>query len=158
MTGNVEFMAFRCWPAVAAVALSLGTLGACSPTTNIRGYLMDEQLVQSIQPGVDNQESIRAMLGNPSVEALFERNRWYYVSRTTETLAFFHPETVDHKVLAVEFDDRGYVTAVNRFGPEEVRDVSPVGGKTPTRGRELGFWEQIFGNIGRFSGGGAAGP
>lgn len=145
-------MQLRIWSTVAAIAV---TLGACSPTTNIRGYLIDEQLAASIQPGVDNQESIRTMMGNPSVEALFDRNRWYYVSRTTETLAFFNPETVDHKVLAVEFDSRGYVTAVKRMGMEDARNVSPVDDKTPTRGRELGFWEQIFGNIGRFSGGGA---
>lgn len=154
-------MTLRYWPAVAAFTLGLGTLGvlaACSPTTNIRGYLLDEQLAQSIQPGVDNQESVRAMLGNPTVEALFDRNRWYYVSRTTESLAFFSPETIDHNVLALEFDGRGFVTAINRYGAQDVRDVAPVEGKTPTRGRELGFWEQIFGNIGRFSGGGAGPP
>jgi outer membrane protein assembly factor BamE (lipoprotein component of BamABCDE complex) len=131
-------------------------VAGCSPTTNIRGYMADQRLVDSIQPGVDNQDSIRTMLGTPSVEASFGRNKWYYVSRTAEQLAFFDPETIDQQVITVSFDSRGYVTGVEKVGPEAAREVDPVGGKTPTRGRELGFWEQIFGNIGRFSGGGAA--
>lgn len=140
---------------LSSVALA-SVLAACSPTTNIRGYLADQRLVESIQPGVDNQESIRAMLGTPSVEASFGRNKWYYVSRTAEQLAFFDPKTIDQQVITVSFDGRGYVTGVDKVGPEAGREIDPVGGKTPTRGRELGFWEQIFGNIGRFSGGGAA--
>lgn len=141
--------ALRAGLALAAVGLSLA---ACSPTTNVRGHVMDERLVNAIQPGVDDQASVRAMLGTPSVMGTFNGNRWYYVSRTTETLAFFRPDVLDHKVVMVAFDDSGVVRDVQRSGIEQTQKIDPVNDKTPTRGRELGFWEQIFGNIGRFSG------
>jgi len=136
------------------------TMAACSPTTNVRGYVPDERVMNAIRPGVDNQSSVRAVLGTPSVPGLFEENRWYYVSRTTEQLAFFDPEILEQEVVAISFDKAGYVTSVDRIGLDQARNVNPVSDKTPTRGRELGFWEQIFGNIGRFSGApaGPAGP
>ncbi|MEM9878795.1 MAG: outer membrane protein assembly factor BamE, partial [Pseudomonadota bacterium] len=66
--------------------------------------------------------------------------------------AFFTPKPTEHKVMAVYFDDRDNVDRVEYFGIEDVAAVDLQGDKTPTRGREMGFFEQLFGNIGRFSG------
>lgn len=145
-------------PAIIGAAVVALSMTACSPTTNVRGFVLDERLVGAIRPGVDNRSSVRAVLGTPSVPGMFGEGRWYYVSRTTEQLAFFDPEVLDQQVVAISFDDAGNVTAVDRIGLDAARNIKPVGETTPTRGRELGFWEQIFGNIGRFSGGGAAPP
>ncbi len=139
---------------VSAVAL---TAAACSPTTDIRGFVPDQRVISAIRPGVDNRTSVKAALGNPSVPGMFNENRWYYVSRTTESLAFFDPDVLKQEVVAINFDDRGYVTGVSKIGLDAAREIHPVGGKTPTRGRELGFFEQLFGNIGRFGGAGGAG-
>lgn len=145
--------------AIVGTTLVAVSMTACSPTTNVRGFVPDERLVGAIRPGVDNRSSVRAVLGTPSVPGVFGDDRWYYVSRTTEQLAFFDPEVLDQQVVAISFDDAGNVAAVDRIGLDAARNINPVGDTTPTRGRELGFWEQIFGNIGRFSGGGApAGP
>lgn len=139
--------------AVALMALVAGAgLAACSPTTNMRGHVIEPRLVQAIQPGVDDQASVKAMLGTPSVTATFTDKRWYYVSRTTEQLAFFKPEVLEQQIVMVAFDDSGVVQDVRNIDLAEAEKVDPVNDETPTRGRELGFWEQIFGNIGRFSG------
>lgn len=135
----------------------LAGASACSPTMNTRGYIPEEQMISAIRPGVDDQTSVRQMLGAPSISSMFDNKRWYYVSRTTEQLAFFSPKTTEGQVLAIEFNDKGVVSNVSKLGLDTARNVSPSSDKTPTRGRELGFWEQIFGNIGRFSGGGGAG-
>jgi len=50
------------------------------------------------------------------------------------------------------------VKGVGRLGIEDTRDINTVGRKTPTRGKQLGFFEQIFSNIGRFSTQGPAQP
>lgn len=139
--------------AVALAALVAGAgLSACSPTTNVRGHVIEPRLVQAIQPGVDDQASVKAMLGTPSVTATFTDKRWYYVSRTTEQLAFFKPEVLEQQIVMVAFDDSGVVEDVRNIDLAEAEKIDPVNDETPTRGRELGFWEQIFGNIGRFSG------
>lgn len=143
--------------AVVLMALVAGAgLAACSPTTNVRGHVIEPRLVQAIQPGVDDQASVKAMLGTPSVTATFTDKRWYYVSRTTEQLAFFKPEVLEQQIVMVAFDDSGVVQDVRNIDLAEAEKVNPVNDETPTRGRELGFWEQIFGNIGRFSGGAPA--
>lgn len=134
---------------ISAVVLSTT---ACSPTTNVRGFVPDERVINAIRPGVDNQSSVRAVLGTPSVPGLFGEDRWYYVSKTQEQIAFFDPDTLSQEVVAISFDSRGYVTAVDKIGLDKAREINPVDDKTPTRGRELGFWEQVFGNIGRFGG------
>lgn len=138
-----------------AAALAL-MVSACSPTTNVQGYVVDQRLVDAIRPGVDDHTSVKSMLGTPSITGNFDDKRWYYVSRTTEQLAFFKPEVLEQQVLVVNFDDKGYVQEVKKIGLADARAINPASGETPTRGRELGFWEQIFGNIGRFGGGGGA--
>ncbi|MDA5194094.1 outer membrane protein assembly factor BamE [Govanella unica] len=131
-------------------------VSACSPTVNNRGYIPEERLISAIQPGVDDQTSVRQMLGSPSLSSMFDNQRWYYVSRTTEEVAFFRPKTIEGQVVEVAFNDKGVVSTVSKIPLSEARSISPSSDKTPSRGRELGFWEQIFGNIGRFSGGGGA--
>ncbi len=140
-----------------AVTVTVGLPG-CAKTVDQRGYLMDEELIQEIRPGVDNRASVLAALGTPTVPGTFDDENWYYVSRTHESWAFFRPDTVDNQVLQVSFDPSGNVKEITRAGMEAARDVNPVDAKTPTRGKELGFFEQIFSNIGRFSGPGPAAP
>jgi outer membrane protein assembly factor BamE (lipoprotein component of BamABCDE complex) len=133
-------------------------LGGCAQTVDQRGYLMDEDLVKEIRPGVDNRASVLAVLGTPTLAGTFDEDNWYYVSRTQESWAFFRPDVVENQVLMVSFDQSGNVKDISRMGMEAAREISPVDAKTPTRGKELGFFEQIFSNIGRFSGQGPATP
>jgi len=133
-------------------------LPGCAKTVDTRGYLMDEDLIKEIRPGVDNRASVLAALGTPTVPGTFDDENWYYVARTQESWAFFRPDVVDNQVLQVSFDQSGNVKEISRAGMEAAREVDPVGDKTPTRGKELGFFEQIFSNIGRFSGPGPASP
>ncbi len=141
-------------------AASLLTLEACSPARQTYGYIADEELISAIQPGVDNRDSVVATLGNPSVQGTFNQKTWYYISTSTTKQAFFLAKPVKRDILAVHFDDGGVVADVIRYDLADAREVNPRNASTPTRGKELGFFEQIFGNIGRFSGvpGGGAGP
>ncbi len=144
---------------LAGSLLALGILGsACTPIKNVRGYVPEPNLVQAVRAGVDNKSSVQAMLGSPSVVSTFEDNNWYYISKRTEKVAFFDDRITEQSIMAVHFDDKGYVTAINNLGLEDAKQINTVGKKTPTRGRELGFFEQIFGNIGRFNNAGAAPP
>ena len=144
----------------ALLAAVLGAAIATSGCTRIRdhqGHLLDEVLVSSVQPGVDNRESVEGTLGRPSFVGQFDQRDWYYVSRNTKQLAFATPRPTDQTVLHVRFDDAGKVVSVQRTGLEQVASITPMGDKTPTLGRNRSFFEELFGNIGQVGASGLPG-
>ncbi len=139
---------------VLAAALAAGLLAVgCTTSEQIRGFFVDEELFGAVTPGIDNVNSVRRMLGNPSSAGTFDASIWYYVSTYTKKRSFFHEKATAHDVFAVHFDESGVVDEVTRYSLADTREISPRNDKTPTRGRKLGFFEQIFGNIGRFASG-----
>jgi outer membrane protein assembly factor BamE (lipoprotein component of BamABCDE complex) len=133
---------------LALVVTALG-MGACAPVQDQHGFVSDGQVTLSdVQVGVDTMDTVRGRLGSPSTVGTFDQTAWYYVSSTTARLAFLTPETVERSVLVVRFDDNQVVTAVENFGMERGQVVSFASAETPTRGRELGLLEQLFGTIG----------
>ena len=136
--------------AALAAGLLLG-IAACTPTVDSRGYVPNQALLDQIKPGVDNRESVKRMLGTPTSADPFRDQTWYYISRKTETVAFFEPTVLEQNVVAVDFDAKGIVTKVERYGLEDGKKVDVVTRETPTRGRELTVLGQMFGNLGRFN-------
>lgn len=132
-------------------------LSGCSQVRGHQGYIADEVLMSSVSPGIDNRQSVEASLGRPTFTGQFDNNVWYYVSRETRQLAFNSPRPRDQKVLRVQFDSAGNVVSADRTGLELVASISPDGDKTPTLGRERGFFEELFGNIGAVGAPGARG-
>ncbi len=52
--------------ALLAFVAGVGLLGAgCAPLRSHQGYIIDADLVNSVQPGVDTRESVRQVLGTP---------------------------------------------------------------------------------------------
>ncbi|WP_206517755.1 outer membrane protein assembly factor BamE [Sphingobium algorifonticola] len=142
--------------AISALALLLGASG-CARIRTHQGYQVDKLLVDSVQPGIDNRESVELTLGRPTFTAQFGQQDWYYVSRDMRQLAFASPRPTDQTVLRVRFDPAGNVVAVDRTGLEQVARISPSGDKTPTLGRNRSLFDEIFGNIGAVGAGGAPG-
>lgn len=136
---------------IMGAALAVTAIGAsgCSRIVGHQGYLVDTQLVATVQPGVDNRQSVEKTLGLPSFMGQFDNKDWYYVARETRQLAFGTPRPTSQTVLHVRFDDAGNVASVDRMGMEQVASISPNRDKTPTLGRKHGFFEDLFGNIGR---------
>jgi outer membrane protein assembly factor BamE (lipoprotein component of BamABCDE complex) len=126
------------------------TLAACATMSDVRGNLPDEERLGQVRPGI-TKESVQQILGTPSSVGTFDDNTWYYISKKTEQWAFKAPKMVEQQVIAVDFDQNGRVRDVRRHGKEEAMAVDPVDRTTPTPGKELGFFEQLFGNLGRFN-------
>ena len=142
---------------IVAAASALVLTGGCSRIRDHRGYLVDPVLVDSVQVGVDNKNSVERTLGRPTFMSQFGDPVWYYVSQDTKQLAFANPRTTEQLVLRVRFDAAGNVIAVDRTGVELVSRLDPDGDKTPTLGRERTFLQDLFGNIGAVGAGGGAG-
>lgn len=131
----------------AILAAGLATT-ACSSIREPRGYIVDSLLLGTVQPGIDNQRSVEETLGRPTFTSQYGEPTWYYVSSTTGRKPFVRPSIREHQVLAVKFDAAGNVLSADRSGMEKVVYLSPDGDETPTLGRERGFLEDLFGNIG----------
>jgi outer membrane protein assembly factor BamE (lipoprotein component of BamABCDE complex) len=149
--------AFRFLGASLLAAATLAA-GGCSSIRESRGFIADPTLTQSVQPGIDNKQSVQAALGHPSFQSQFGQPTWYYVSSINERKPFARPRIGAHSVLAVEFDAAGNVASVERSGIDKVAFISPDGDKTPTLGRERSFFEDLFGNIGAVGAPGAGAP
>jgi outer membrane protein assembly factor BamE (lipoprotein component of BamABCDE complex) len=138
-------------------AAAIGT-GACTPLRGHQGYIVDVDLVNSVQPGVDNRTTVLQVLGKPTVTGQFGQGDWYYVARDTRNLGFNNPKVVGQTAIRVRFDAAGTVTAIDRSGVEQVASINPSDKSTPTLGRKRGFFEDLFGNIGTVGAAGAGGP
>ncbi|MFN7399794.1 MAG: outer membrane protein assembly factor BamE [Sandaracinobacter sp.] len=138
----------------------IGTAGCAErQIQNNQGYIADEELASSVQPGVDNKESVEKALGRPTLASKWDDNVWYYISRNTRQLAFARPVPASQRILIVRFAPDGSVAAVDRRGLEQVADLTPTADPTPTLGREASLLEDLFGNIGTVGAApGAGGP
>lgn len=132
---------------ISAVA-ALGLVAGCSSIENSRGYLVDQVLVASVQPGIDNRQSVESTLGRPTLTSQYGEPIWYYISSRTEQAPFTTPKIARHSVLAIKFDDAGNVLSAETSGMEQVVRIDPDGNETPTLGIERGLLEDLFGNIG----------
>ena len=149
-------MIFGRWK-LAAMAVAAVAMTGCAGVNVHKGAVIDDQLVATIQPGVDNKASVEKLLGRPSFTGQFNPNDYYYVSRATKQVAFRNPSVLRQTALLIRFDQAGNVVSVNRSGKELVASVDPSGRKTPTLGRERSFFDEIFGNIGSVGAGMAPG-
>ena len=138
-------------PAVLLAGLGALALAGCSSGVQVRGNLPDEEAVSKISEGVHSRADIESLLGSPSTISFFQDSKWYYIGQKTTEFAFFAPEVLERKILAVSFDETGKVSETKTYTIEDGQEIDPVDRVTPTEGRELSLMQQLFGNIGRFS-------
>lgn len=119
-------------------------LTGCTPVVSQRGYLENLDAEAGIAVGADTKATIEQKLGDPSVQAAFNADAWYYISSTEKQVAFFTPTIESRHILAVYFDKEGKVTDMKHYGLEDGHVVAFESRTTPTRGRELTFLQQLF--------------
>ena len=142
-----------------AVAMSgLVLAGGCVPLRSHQGYIIDADLVNSVQPGVDNRASVLQTLGKPNFASQFNEGEWYYISRESRNLAYRNPQAQSQIALKITFTKSGVVQSITRTGMDQVAAITPDGNKTPTLGRQRSFFEDLFGNIGTVGAGGGMAP
>lgn len=140
----------RNFVAVAALGFALT---ACEMTQENKGYRLDPEMLAKVEPGTGNKDSVLEALGSPSSISTFpgEGDAWYYISRKTEHFAFLDKKVLEQNVVVIKFDANEVVEAIKKYDKEDGKEVTIVDRTTPTGGNELGFFEQIFGNFGRFN-------
>jgi outer membrane protein assembly factor BamE (lipoprotein component of BamABCDE complex) len=135
--------------AALAVAATAGLLlSGCTKVQDRQGFNIDDTLVNAIQVGTDNKDSVANTLGRPTFAGTFGDSDWYYVSRVSKNMAFNMPHISAQTIVHVRFDAAGNVAAVERKGMEQVANIHPVDDRTPTLGRHKSLFDELFGNIG----------
>jgi outer membrane protein assembly factor BamE (lipoprotein component of BamABCDE complex) len=119
-------------------------LMGCTPVVSQRGYLPDPDAEAGLTVGADTKAAVEDRLGDPSVQAAFGADAWYYISSTEKQVAFFTPTIESRRVLAIYFSKDGKVADVKHYGLEDGHVVAFETRTTPTRGRELTFLQQLF--------------
>ncbi|MES1200982.1 MAG: outer membrane protein assembly factor BamE [Pseudomonadota bacterium] len=140
----------KIWRMSAAAILIASAAGACAPVRSYSGFRPDYNNREIAQPavGVDTKDTVQERFGTPSTQAVLDQTAWYYISENQERLAFYSPHITSRRVMVVKFDAESKVSAVETYGIERGRIIAYNHDATPTRGRELGILEQLFGNIG----------
>lgn len=137
---------------VAGITLSGCGSGIISPVVKVHGYQAHPGTVESLEVGLQTKREVERVLGTPSTTAEFNGETWYYISSTISQYAWEKPKVIDRIVFAVNFNDENNTIAqIDHYGIEDGRIVNFSNRVTPTRGRELTFLEQLFGNVGRVS-------
>jgi outer membrane protein assembly factor BamE (lipoprotein component of BamABCDE complex) len=132
--------------ALAGIAAAL--MAGCAATRDFHGYVPDQALATDVQPAVDTRTTVLARLGTPSTTSIFNDDLWVYMSSTRELLTFYYPKVVAREIVAIQFDEDDVVSDVLVYDVNDGRTLAYNSRVTPTRGRELGILEQLFGTIG----------
>jgi outer membrane protein assembly factor BamE (lipoprotein component of BamABCDE complex) len=150
------------------VVLSAALMLGCTPVVNQRGYLPDPIGEASIKAGTDTKTTVQDRLGDPSTQATFGGDVWYYISSVERQVAFFDPRIENRSILAVHFDKDGKVRNLRHYSLKDGHVIAFETHETPAKGRELTFLQQLMnatpgvpiGNAGgqQNPGGGQGGP
>lgn len=136
---------------IQVVIVLLALVSACSPKVDTGGYMKETDIKGQITEGKTTKQEVQEKFGSPSAQSSFGNETWYYITDRKETMAFFAPEVVEQDVTRVEFDAAGTVISVQAFNKNDSKEFSLAKRTTPTEGHQLGFVEQLLGNVGRFN-------
>lgn len=138
--------------------LLLLALPACSvvatPET-FRGIKVDADQLKELVVGTSTKADATSLIGSPTIRATFDENRWLYISETTHPRIGRTPGILTQNVTELRFDDKGVLRGVKQFGLDDSRSVTVASRATPSPGSEASFLQQLLGNVGKFSTGGA---
>lgn len=131
-------------------SISLLGIGACSPTVNTRGNLLEESRYAEIKPGESSRTDVLRTMGSPTTQAPFDDNVWYYIGQKTEKRGVLDADVIEEKIVVVAFNEEGMVDVIEEVDTSRM-DIPTVRRKTPTGGHEVTILQQLLGNVGRFN-------
>jgi outer membrane protein assembly factor BamE (lipoprotein component of BamABCDE complex) len=150
---------FRHAAAVACLIIGL-PLAGCSffqAQATTRGDPVDSDALKQLTPGTSTTADATALLGSPTAHETFDDNSWLYISQITRPRVGRLPGVLMQRVVVLNFDGNGVLKSVKVYGQADGKNVSMAPGTTATPGASASILQQLFGNVGRFSGAGETG-
>lgn len=127
------------------------SLAACSPTKEVRGNLINQKTVASLEVGQTDQKTALELLGTPMSTSTFDQKTWYYIGQKTERYGVYDTEVVEQQVIALNFDENGILSNIKKLDEDDSLDIEPSTKETPSSGRQFTVLQQLIGNVGRFN-------
>ena len=118
-------------------------LAGCFTQTYTHGSVISNDMLSQVQVG-SSKEQVELVLGSPSTTSSLNGDAYYYISQKTSTTAFFAPDIVEQRVVAVYFDDDGYVKDLANYGIQDGKVFDFLSRKTRTGGTDYGFLTQVL--------------
>ncbi len=137
--------------------LAVAACDAVDAPRQLRGNHVDADQLKELVPGTSTRADATSLLGSPTTRAAFDDNTWVYISETTRTRVARLPGVIAQDVVVLTFDQAGVLRDVKHLDQDDGKSVSMVSRTTPSPGSEATFLQQLLGNVGKFSAGGAAG-
>ncbi|MGB0844072.1 MAG: outer membrane protein assembly factor BamE [Alphaproteobacteria bacterium] len=128
------------------------SLAGCSNSTYVTGNSPERAKITQVKVGQSTKADVAELVGTPSNTSAFSDNVWYYTSQTRRKRAFFRDKVDKQTVVALGFDSQDVLQGTKVYTLQDGRLINPNNQKTETAGRKLSIFEQLIGNVGRFSG------
>ncbi|HTW26223.1 MAG TPA: outer membrane protein assembly factor BamE [Acetobacteraceae bacterium] len=146
----------RCVRALVVPVLLLGLAG-CSlveAQETVRGNRIDPDQLKQLTVGTSTRQDVETLLGSPTARATFDNNTWIYISEVTQPRIGRLPAVRDQHVTELTFNNDGVLETIKRLDKADGKSVAMASGATPSPGSEASFFQQLLGNVGRFTPGG----
>jgi outer membrane protein assembly factor BamE (lipoprotein component of BamABCDE complex) len=130
-----------------AVGLAL-IVAACTPTLTRHGHHFQDTDIAQVSAGM-SQEQVKAALGSPTTTATIGGgSAYYYIGSTQTQTAFFKPDEIDRKVVAVYFSPLGSVERVANYGLKDGKVINYATDTTANAARDENILRALFRNLG----------
>jgi len=146
--------------------LLLAGCGWLAPPPVVRGNHPEADQLKELVPGTSKKQDVTALIGSPTAHATFDDNTWIYIGELTQKRVGEVPAVLTQRVVVLTFNDDGVLQHIDARDKQDELPVAVVARTTPSPGTEANFFQELFGNIGRFvpvgggvgAGGGAPAP
>lgn len=138
-------------------ALLLAGCGWLAPAPTVRGIHVDPDAMKQLVPGTSTKADVTALIGSPTARATFDDNTWLYIGERTQPRIGQRLAVLTQDVVELKFNDQGVLQRIDVMNKDNSLPVTVLARTTPSPGTEANFFQQLFGNIGRYVPGGGAG-
>lgn len=125
-------------------------ISACSSDLFLvhNGNMPAQERVDEIRLGQSKQD-VMNILGAPSLTTGLSDDHWIYMASTTKKVAFFRPEELERKVLAISFDNN-QISKIEKLNLADGNKLPIDTDTTQTTEQEQGFFRKYFGGVGTY--------
>lgn len=126
-------------------------LSGCQTKVHYQGKQLKEEHINKIKSGKLSKRDVYELVGSPTGASDFGSDKWYYISKITETTAFLSPKIKNQNVITISFNKLGIVNSVDMKNLDHSNDVDLTERMTKTSGQKDSALKQLLGNFGRFA-------
>lgn len=146
----------------ATLTATLASAGCSMPAflsqnPQARGIKLDADALKQLVPGTSTRSDVTALIGSPTTKATFDDNQWLYIAEITRPEIGGTQSVLHQTVYVLTFDQAGVLTNVAEKTLADAEPVTVVARTTPSPGSEASFFQQLLGNVGKFSPGSGLG-